>query len=77
MFGGYLAFSEYEIMEFLSLPSLLEDKERDLFMTFKPTTLIIVYKKHAIRKTSLNLRKNKKQGLVLFVKFRNKIERIR
>ena len=30
-------------------------------------TLIIVYKKHAIRNTSLNLRKNKKQGLVFSV----------
>ena len=40
-------------------------------------TLIIVYKKPALRKTSLNLRKNKKQGLVLFVKFRNKIDMIR
>ena len=32
----------------------------------------MVYKKHAIRNTSLNLRKIKKQRLVLYLKSRNK-----
>ena len=43
----------------------------------KVCTLIIVYKKHAIRKTSLNSRKIKKQGLVFSAKSRNKFDIIR